>query len=330
VGEGIGASIDAKLNGAWQVISASLELYQRPIPTPVHQLRPARETCEKCHWPEKFYGMRLKTVVRHGLDVQSTPKFTTLGLKVDAGIRAGASGIHWHVAPRNEVRYASVGDRRDRMIWVEARQPDGSMRRYENRRLQAVAQDPEHVRSLDCIDCHNRATHIYEDPQRALDDRLRTGLIDRSLPFIKREGLSAITRRYASRDAAMAGIRTHIQSFYRADHPLILASMSDEVEQAIETLQAIHDRNIHHGMRIEWGSYPNHLHHDDGGGCFRCHSPDLADAEGRTISQDCTLCHSILSYAADSAFKHLGPIDEKHPESKLHEYLKAEFLNSYR
>ena len=330
VGEGIGASIDAKLNGAWQVISASLELYERPIPTPVHQLRPARETCEKCHWPEKFYGRRLKTLARHRLDVKSASRYTTLSLKVDAGTRTGASGIHWHVAQRNEVRYASIGDERDRMIWVEARQPDGTVKRYENRRLPATTSDPEHIRTLDCIDCHNRATHIYEDPKRALDDRLQRGRIDRALPFVMREGLSAITRNYASRAAAMAGIETHMRAFYRDNHPRILAPMSQQIDEAIEVLRAIYDRNIHHGMRIVWGSYPNHLGHDGDGGCFRCHSPDMVDESGGTISQDCTLCHSILAYAADQPFKHLGPIDEKHPESDLHEYLRSEFLNSYR
>jgi hypothetical protein len=54
VGEGMGALVNSKLNGAWQVVSATFDLYERPIPTPVHQLRPARETCERCHWPEKF------------------------------------------------------------------------------------------------------------------------------------------------------------------------------------------------------------------------------------------------------------------------------------
>ena len=329
VGEGIGASIDAKLNGAWQVISASLELYERPIPTPVHELRPARETCEKCHWPEKFYGKRLKTMARHRLDEGSTPRYTTLSLKIDAGTRAGASGIHWHVAPQNEVRYASIEDERDQMIWVEARQTDGTVKRYQNRRLQGTAPGPKDVRTLDCIDCHNRATHIYEDPQRALDERLQKGRIDRTLPFIKREGLSAITRNYASRDAALAGIETHMRAFYRDNHPRILASRSEQIDRAVEVLQAIYDRNIHHGMRIVWGSYPSHLNHDGDGGCFRCHSPDMVDESGSTISRDCTLCHSILAYEADSPFKHLGPIDEKHPESRLHEYLRSEFLDSY-
>jgi hypothetical protein len=66
VGEGMGALIDSKINGMWQVISLNFNLYERPIPTPVHNLRPARETCEKCHWPDFFIGNRVKTFPHYG------------------------------------------------------------------------------------------------------------------------------------------------------------------------------------------------------------------------------------------------------------------------
>ena len=68
VGEGVDALVNAKLNGLRQVLLASLNIYSRPVPTPVHQLRPARETCEKCHWPDKFYGIRQKQIVRYTPD----------------------------------------------------------------------------------------------------------------------------------------------------------------------------------------------------------------------------------------------------------------------
>ena len=118
VGEGTGALIDSKLNGLWQMVSVTFDLLERPIPTPVHQLRPARETCEKCHWPDRFYGQRLKTIARYEHDSSSTPLYTSLSLKVDAGSSASRSGIHWHIAEENEVRYASVDDQRKDIIWA--------------------------------------------------------------------------------------------------------------------------------------------------------------------------------------------------------------------
>ena len=125
VGEGVGALVDSKLNGAWQMVSATFDLYERPIPTPVHQLRPARETCEKCHWPDKFYGSRLQTRVSYE-DDEASRRATRPSTSRSTPEPPATTGVHWHIAPSNEVRYASVDDEREEMIWVESRQPDGS------------------------------------------------------------------------------------------------------------------------------------------------------------------------------------------------------------
>jgi len=60
IGPGADWFVKSKLDGAWQLVSVALDLYPRPIPTPLHDLRPARDTCEQCHWPTKFVGDRLK------------------------------------------------------------------------------------------------------------------------------------------------------------------------------------------------------------------------------------------------------------------------------
>jgi len=145
VGEGAEALFEAKMRGLYQVFSVTLNLYETPIPTPVHSLRPARETCEKCHWPEKFYGTQLETYVRYERDEETTPRYTTLNLKIDAGRAGQRSGIHWHISQDHQVRYTSVDDERQDMIWVEVESPDGTVRRYEN---------GEHIRN-DCTLCHS-------------------------------------------------------------------------------------------------------------------------------------------------------------------------------
>ena len=162
VGEGMGALIDSKLNGLWQIVSATFNLYQRPIPTPVHQLRPARETCEKCHWPDKFYGPRIKSLPNYKEDSASTPDFTTLSLKIDSRSSRERIGIHWHIGQENEIHYAS-DEKRDEIKWVDVRQPDGTYHRYVNEDLDLTEEDlNEEYKIMDCVDCHNRATHIYE------------------------------------------------------------------------------------------------------------------------------------------------------------------------
>ena len=329
VGEGAAALLDAKLNGVWQIISASLKLYHQPIPTPVVKLRPARETCEKCHWPSKFYGSRLKTIFSYAKDEHSTQRYTTLNLKVDAGSAERRAGIHWHIAPENEVRYASVADKREEMIFVEARQADGTFKRYTNPNLTPQIHDELPVRTMDCVDCHNRATHVYENPEKAVATRLRLGMFDRSLPYVYREGIVAITRNYNDLDAARKGIANHLRGFYERNYSDIAQQRSAAIDSAVAVLQRVYARNIHHGMKIIWGSYPNHIGHREGGGCFRCHNAKLVDAAGKHIAFDCANCHSILAYDSDEPFKFLQPAHTEDRDFRMHKYLQNEFLNSY-
>ena len=330
VGEGAGALIASKLNGAYQMLSITFNLYEKPIPTPVHQLRPARETCEKCHWPEKFYGSRIKSYTRYQMDEKSTPKYTTLSLKIDAGKGKEKAGIHWHIAKENEIRYASVNDKRLEMIWVESVQPDGSIIRYHNRQLlDSEQQENPDKRIMDCVDCHNRATHIYEDPSMAIDDRMHKGLIDRSLPFIKKEGLKAISGSYKTKEEGLAGVRKEVEGFYRRNYPKLSGLQMDKIDQAIETLQSIYNRNIHPGMNIVWGSYPNFLGHRQNSGCFRCHNENMVDENGKAITHDCTTCHSILAQEEDQPFKYLQQADKKEKTYQMHRFLQREFLDSY-
>ncbi len=328
VGEGLGPLVNSKLNGAWQVISATFNLYERPIATPVHQLRPARETCEHCHWPEKFYGNRLVTHVRHAQDEESTPSYVTLNLKIDAGA-AGATGVHWHVGEGVEVRYASVDDQRQEMLWVETLRPDGSWHRFDNTRISAGAADSGNVRTMDCVDCHNRATHIYQNPGKAVDEAIRLGRIDRSLPFIRREAAAALTAGYPSQEAGFDGIRARLGSFYRRQYPEQASTWLDRIDSSVAELQGLYERNVHHQMNIGWGAYPSLLGHTEAPGCFRCHNRQIQDEEGRWISDDCTLCHSILANESPEPFSYLRPAEEKARDRAMHEYLRDEFLSSF-
>jgi hypothetical protein len=329
VGEGVGALIDSKISGVRQIVSITFDLLDRPIPTPVHDLRPSRETCEHCHWPAKFYGERLETIVRYAKDGTSTPLYNTLALKIDAGaadengdLRAG---IHWHVAEENEIVYTSVDDEREEMIWVDVRQADGSYKRYSNRNLRGGGEEAE-PRVLDCVDCHNRATHIYEDPADAIDTRMATGAIERSLPFVKREVFAAITAAYNDREQAMDGIDNGIRGFYRRHYPGVSRASGELIDEAVAVAQGIYNRNIHHQMNIGWNTYPSHIGHRDGDGCFRCHNPDMVDENGEAVSSECTLCHSILAYDSETAFAFVQPADSASADYRMHQYLLREFL----
>jgi hypothetical protein len=330
VGDGMKALINSKLSGMRQMWKSTFNTFERPVPTPVHELRPSRETCEKCHWPEKFYGSRLKVIHRYATDEKSTPHYVTLNLKVDTGQQATKAGIHWHIHQENEVRYASVDDQRLEMLWVDVKQRDGTFNRFTNQNLTGFSEgkDWKHVRTMDCVDCHNRATHIYEEPEKALDERIAKGQVDLSLPFAKRTMLAAIMPNYPNKNAAYDGIADYIQGYYRRKHPNITRAKLNQVEQMVETAREVYARNVHPDMKVEWGTYPSFLGHDRDTGCFRCHNENMRDEKGNMIAYDCTLCHSILSYKENEAFKYLHTPEKKSPNYKMHKMLREEFLNS--
>lgn len=338
VGEGVDALLDSKLNGMWQVISATFDLYERPIPTPVRNLRPARETCEHCHWPDKFYGERVVSRTEYSFDSLAVPRHTTLSLKIGSGAGDRRGEIHWHIAEENRVRYTSVDDEREVMIHVESLQPDGSWRRWANRDLAAgrvagvdpsrapLAAGAQRVRVLDCVDCHNRATHIYADPERAVDQRLASGEIDATLPFVKKVAFEALNTRYRDIPTAMDGIERVVRLRYAREIPGGASADARAIESLIGTLQGIYRRNIHPEMRVWWNPYPDHIGHRGGTGCFRCHNPDLVDETGAAIAYECTLCHSILAWDSPTPYHFLEEPTEADPEAQLHRWLRQEFV----
>ncbi len=293
IGPGASWFVQSKLSGAWQVVATTFDLYPRPIPTPIENLRPARETCEQCHWPVKFYGDRLKVITRFLEDEANTEVKTVLLLRVGGLLGFRSHGIHWHVDPQVTVRYRS-DPTRERIYEVELTVADGVPRRYRR-----PGQDPpaelEGWRVMDCVDCHNRPTHTFEMPQEALDRALAMGWIPRELPYIRREGLRALLREAASYEEASRGIRSHLETFYRERYPDLYASKTEEIERAIERLTGIYRENVFPSMKVYWGTYPNHLGHLHFEGCFRCHDGLMANDGGETISQDCLTCHTILA-----------------------------------
>ena len=306
IGEGADWFVKSKLSGSWQLVSVALGLYEKPIGVPVHNLRPARETCEQCHWPNKFVGDRFKVNTHFSEDEANTETKTVLVVKV-GGRQAGRSqGIHWHVDPDHVVRYRS-DEKRQVIYEVEVETKDGTKQRFAG----PAAGSPEAAkatewRSMDCVDCHNRPSHVYRNPDRELDAALLDRRIDPALPFVRREGLKALLAEYPSHEAAREGIATAIAGFYAQSYPQVASSKKDAVAAAGKALGDIWAWNVFPDMNVKWGTYRNHIGHSldmsTEVGCFRCHSGEHKTAEGKAISQDCTTCHSLLAQ------------DEKDPE----------------
>jgi hypothetical protein len=62
-------------------------------------------------------------------------------------------------------------------------------------------------------------------------------------------------------------------------------------------------------MRVDWRTHPDNLGHFASMGCFRCHDDQHVSKDGKKISKDCQICHTVLpeTNAANAAFEH--PVD---------------------
>jgi hypothetical protein len=294
IGPGANWFVKSKLSGTYQLIAVAFDLYPRPVPTPVHNLRPARDTCEQCHWPTKFVGNKMKVRTHYDTDEESTELITALLLKV-GGLKGDSSeGIHWHVDPGVEIRYDS-DETRETIYDVELTLPDGTTKLYRSPEKHEDGEELVESRLMDCVDCHNRPTHIYKLPGQAIDDALLKGHISRTLPFIRKEAARALRGEFASSDEAREAIENHLVGFYRDNGTALSAQQNAALEQAVESLTDIWSQNVFPKMNVTWGTYPDHIGHEQSPGCFRCHNDEHATADGEVISGDCDVCHSLLA-----------------------------------
>jgi mRNA-degrading endonuclease HigB of HigAB toxin-antitoxin module len=316
--------IATKLNGAWQLISISFHLYEKPIPTPVHQLRPSKETCEQCHWFEKPYPRRLRTHVRFRDDEANTPYYNTLSFKIGAGAGTSEYGVHNHATRDTRTVYTSVDNARREILEVRRLQTDGTTVTYRHRTLEPP-EDREKIkpREMDCTDCHNRVAHVFEDPSEALDLRMQWGLIDPTLPMIKRNALKVLTDRYPDKETALREIPLRLERAYYAAPIALEPRHRETVSQAASVIRDIYDRNIHPSMNIGWNTYRSYNSHE---GCYRCHNNDMVNAEGQSLFLECTVCHSILALESAEPFAAISVPEG--PEQLMYKYLRHEFYDS--
>jgi len=298
IGPGASWFVRSKLSGVRQVFAVAFNTYPRPIPSPVANLRPARETCEQCHWPARFSGDVFTVRTSYGTDQESQPSSTVLLMKVGGSTWRGGLGIHGvHLAANARMVYTATDRGRQIIPQVTYTAPNGKVTVYNSTSAKATPADlaQGETRTMDCVDCHNRPTHAFQLPERAVDVAIGQGQISSQLPFIKREAVAALRRNYPDRDTAKREIAASLDKFYRTNYPAAASSNAQAIKTASEALQAIYLRNIFPDMKISWGTYPNNLGHTDFPGCFRCHDGDHQSADGRTIQNDCSSCHDLLA-----------------------------------
>jgi nitrate/TMAO reductase-like tetraheme cytochrome c subunit len=298
VGEGARWYVKSKLNGVHQLYSVTFGTYDRPIKTPVANMRPAKDTCSHCHWKEKFVGTKLKTFSRYAYDEKNTLRQIRLLIDVGGGSpEAGpVRGIHWHMNLSNEVTFISSDSQRQTIPWVQAKDRNGNTTVYTaaNSTLtpEQIATAPK--RLMDCIDCHNRPAHIYNPPDVALDTAFAANKLDVSLPYLKRQAAEALSKPYNTEDEGLKMIASSLGDYYRTNHAALYTEKRASVDGAIAEVQRIFKINFFPEMKTDWQAHPNNIGHLQSSGCFRCHDGEHKSNTGKVIRNDCNVCHTVL------------------------------------
>jgi hypothetical protein len=322
IGPGSEAFVEAKVNGLRQVYEVLFDEVPRPIPVPIRNLRPATETCQVCHWPEQYYTPQYRRFVHFLSDDANTRWEVHLRLMTGGGGPhvGGAGGIHAHHSGVNkQIEYVAVDRERNDIPWIRvtdresglvteylasgAPRPDDAIARGENR-------------PMDCIDCHNRPAHRYQDPDLALNAYMAIGTIDPTLPSIKKVGVELLSAEYETTEEAVAKIAGGVQAYYRKEHPDMLERQAPAVTAAIHHLETIYRRNFFPRMKVRWDVYPDHSAHLLTPGCFRCHDGNHVAASGDVVTNDCRTCHVIVAQGNAGELEHAtddAGLDFHHP-----------------
>lgn len=301
IGPGASWFVKAKISGLRQVVAVFTDNFNRPIPAPVHHLRPARDTCEECHWPEKFHGKKTRQFYSFSNKDQENPEKQEISLHIGGRnpVTDKFEGIHWHVSNNVKVEYQSLDEKRTKIGVVKVSLPDGVTEEYDidhgdGAEGEAAAEDFE-WRTMDCIDCHNRPTHLNDRLLERVDFGLLSHRIEPSLPGIREDSITVLNKEYTSREEAQELlIKTLIELQAKRHGNPYVEKNNELLVKAGQFLLETYLNNVWPSMNITWGTYRQHIGHrdaDEGYGCFRCHDDEHKTSVGKVIPQDCDLCH---------------------------------------
>ncbi|MGW8250572.1 MAG: c-type cytochrome domain-containing protein, partial [Anaerolineales bacterium] len=291
------------------------------FPIRAHTMRPARETCELCHSPEKFSDDSLREIERFQNDQNNTPFSIYLTLKTGGGSKREGlgKGIHWHI--ENKVEFLATDPEEQNIPYIRVTNDDGSTTEYTELGAQI---DPAMINSgelkeMDCITCHNRITHLVPQPEDAIDEMMSRGVISPEIPDIHAKALEVYSPLYESQATAVNAI-AGLTSYYQAYYPEYYQANQDKIDAAIQALQQAYTNSVYPEQNSNWDTHPNNVGHKDSPGCFRCHDGKHLSSEGQAVRLECNLCHSIPVVAGPQDFVadieiSRGPEPESHLNS---------------
>jgi nitrate/TMAO reductase-like tetraheme cytochrome c subunit len=273
---------------------------------PLHakEMIPARDACEKCHWPGKFSGDRVAELRRYESSEDNLAVTTYLILKTGGGtLREGRGfGIHWHI--ENEIDFIALEDGNElkqTIPWIQVTDASGKKTVYMDIEKpltpDQVAKAKRH--RMDCIDCHNRISHTFRSPEQALDQALLLRRIDAAIPSIKKKGVEVLSASYKSFDEANRAI-DGLNAFYARNYPDYAERNATQVEAATRELKRIYTELVFPTQDLSWNTHPDNIGHKDWPGCFRCHDGKHFTSDNKqAIRLECNVCHTVPEVTKD-------------------------------
>lgn len=300
VGEGADWYVRSKLSGLRQVYKTLMDEVPKPIATPIQNLRPARDICEKCHWPQKFYSRSIRMERHYLRDEENSEWDINLEMKVGAKFSAMGleEGIHWHINPNVKIEFVATDISRQEIPWVKYTNTETGKETIFKSTETDIEQselDKLEMRQVSCIDCHNRPSHKYNPPELFINSAITAGNISKDIPDIKSVAIDICSEDYSSTDTALIAISSEIKNYYSENYPDFSEENGEILNTAITSIQNQFSKNIFPEMKVRWDKYPVNIGHIKTNGCFRCHDNEHVSEDGKIIPKDCNLCHLINS-----------------------------------
>ncbi|HEX9076331.1 MAG TPA: NapC/NirT family cytochrome c [Anaerolineae bacterium] len=265
------------------------------FPVYADSMLPARESCEKCHWPEKFADDRAVTIKHYDTDEKNTQIATYLLLKTGGGTeREGRGlGIHWHI--ENQVTFVATDELKQNIPWVQVVDASGKTTTYTDIENPITTDEVNRLQKhrMDCIDCHNRISHTFTSPEQSIDSALSLKRIDANIPFIKKNAIDVLTAPYKSFDEANKAI-DGLDALYSKNYPDYYKSNTQQIKSAIDYLKTAYQSLVYPTQELSWNTHPDNIGHKNAPGCFRCHDGKHFTADNtQAIRLECNICHTL-------------------------------------
>lgn len=294
----VGNAFTRKAGDLMHVVRYSSNQYTFPLYA--SEMQPARESCEKCHWPEKFSDDKVVTIKRYSDAEDNSLATTYLIMKTGGGTeREGRGlGIHWHI--QNEINFIALDPLKQTIPWIQVVDEKGNSTVFAD--IEKPLTPDEIAKSkkyrMDCIDCHNRISHTFQSPTQAMDQALSLNRISPTIPAIHKKGVEVLGGSYKSADEANKAIDA-LDAFYQKEYAAFYQKNASQVKDAIAFLKKTYGDLVFPTQDLSWTTHPNNIGHKDWPGCFRCHDGKHFTSDNKqAIRLECNVCHTLPEISA--------------------------------